>query len=325
MRGIAAFLVCGLLGASSAQAADCKLNMLGSVEMQVTPDSLMLPVTFANGTQKTFAFDIGAGLNVIAQDAASQADFHFRSLDPNIQITAYGQKVERLGNSPKFHIGTLPGDDVEFAVVPRQIGDGSISGHLGNRLFEGLDFELDIAQHKLNAFSTDHCPEKVVYWTKGGFAELPIRREGTVTSATMSLDGQPLHVTLSTREGSLIGMNAVRGLFNLDENSPGMVLDRTTSDGHKYFRYPFKSLIVDALTIGNPNILIYDEAPKAGCNNRPRIQDMNAPQGHVVDKPMNYVTCFSSDMRIGLSVLSKLHIYYSSKEKIIYATGAGAH
>jgi hypothetical protein len=44
----------------------------------------------------------------------------------------------------------------------------------------------------------------------------------------------------------------------------------------------------------------------------------------VVDKPMNYVTCFSPDMRIGLSVLSKLHIYYSTKEKIIYATGAGA-
>ena len=188
--GIAAFLVCGLLAANRRPIASC--NMLGSVEMQVTPDSLMLPLTFANGTQKTLLFDIGAGLNVITQDTANQADFHFRSLDPNIGITAYRQKVERMVNSPKFHIGTLPGDAVE----------------------------LDIAQHKLNVFSTDHCPANAVYWTKSGFAELPIQREGT---ATMRLDGQPLHVTLSTRAGSIIVMNTVRGLFNLDEKTAGHV------------------------------------------------------------------------------------------------------
>ena len=85
-----------------------------------------------------------------------------------------------------------------------------------------------------------------------------------------------------------------------------------------------KSLIVDALTIGNQNILIYDEVPKVGCNNRPRIQDMNVSQGHVVDKPMNYVTSFSSGMRVGLSALSKLHIYYSSKENHLRRRCRGA-
>ena len=49
VRTIAA-LVFLLAGAEAAQAAtDCKLNMLGSVDIQVTPETLTLPVTFANG------------------------------------------------------------------------------------------------------------------------------------------------------------------------------------------------------------------------------------------------------------------------------------
>ncbi|MBA2588107.1 MAG: hypothetical protein H0U98_05715 [Alphaproteobacteria bacterium] len=191
-------------------------------------------------------------------------------------------------------------------------------------MFEQLDFELDIAQHKLNVFSTDHCPEKVVYWTKTGFAELPLRREGTSLMTSMSLDDKPLRVTLHTHAGSVIGMNTVRELFKLDENSPGMTLAKTSPDGQKYYHYPFKTLTVDALTIGNPNILIRDEAPTQTCNNRPQIREMNAPMGHASEKPMVYVTCFKPDLLIGLSVLSKLHIYFSSKEKMIYATGAGA-
>ena len=324
MRTIAAFVFCGLLAAAGgARAADCPLNMLGSMDLQVSPDNLQVPLTFGT-VQKNFYLEIGSGLNMITQEAADQTGFHFHSLDPNIFLGGYGQKITRLGNSPKFRMGTLPGDDVEFGILPRPLEDGAVAGHLGNRMFERLDFELDIAQHKLNVFSTDHCPEKVVYWTKTGFAELPFRREGTILTTSMALDDKPLRVTLSTRAGSVIGMNTVRELFKLDETSPGMTLSTTSSDGQKYYRYPFKTLTVDALTIGNPNILIRDEAPAQGCNNRPRIQDVDAPTGHVVGKPMNYITCFKPDLMIGLSVLSKLHIYFSSKEQMIYATGANA-
>jgi hypothetical protein len=44
----------------------------------------------------------------------------------------------------------------------------------------------------------------------------------------------------------------------------------------------------------------------------------------VVDKPMIYVTCLGTDIHVGLSVLSKLHVYFSSREKLIYVTPAGA-
>ena len=324
MRTVVALMFCGLFASGSAQAADCPLTMLGSVDLQVSPDRLLVPMTFGT-VEKTFSLDIGSAFNAITQEAAEQAGFHLRSLDPNIKINVLGQKVVRTGNSPKFRMGTLPGDDVEFAILPQRLGDGAVSGSLGNRLFDRLDFELDIAQHKLNVFSPDHCPEKVVYWTKTGFAELPFRREGPLYMANMMLDDKPVHVTLSTSGGSVIGMSTVRELFKLDENSPGMTLVSTSPNGQKYYRYPFKSLTVDALTIGNPNILIYGEEAGAACNNRPRIKDTGAALGHVTDdRAQEYVTCFGPDLQIGLSVLSKLHVYFSSKEKLMYATGAGA-
>ncbi|HET7085754.1 MAG TPA: retropepsin-like aspartic protease [Rhizomicrobium sp.] len=323
MRQIAWLTLCGLLATwSNAQAADCPLKMLGTVDIKVLPNELQVPVTFGDA-QKNFIFDIGSPFNLVTQETARQAGFHIQSMDPNITIHSFGQKVERLGYSPKFRLGSLPGDDVEFAVLPGEMPENDVAGLLGIRLFERLDFELDISRAKLNIFSPDHCPEQVVYWTKTGFAELPFRRDGALLSTEMLLDGKPIRATLSTRQGSVIGMNVVRQLFGLDGNSPGMVPAGTAPNGRKYYHYPFKGLTVDALTINHPDILIEDEDP-AICNNKPRLEDEDAPKGHVVDKPMNYVTCYSVDMDVGLSVLRKLHVYFSSREKIMYVTPAGA-
>lgn len=322
MRGIAWLALCGLLlTAGGAEAAECQLKMLGTIDLEVTPDRVLVPVTFGD-QQKKLVLDIGSSLNVIDQESASQAGFRIRSLDPNITIYSMGQKIQRLGFSPKFRVGSLPGENVEFAILPEHMPYNDLAGILGMRLFERLDFELDIAQRKLNIFSPDHCPEKVVYWTKAGFAEVPFRREGTVISTQLLLDGKPVRARFSTFHNSTIGMNTVRQLFGLDENSPGMVLVNTTPDGEKYYRYPFKGLALESITVNNPNILIRGEAP-AACSNRPKLQDTDAPQGHVMDKPMIEVTCFGTDMTVGVSVTSKLHIYHSSGEKIIYITAAG--
>jgi hypothetical protein len=320
MRGIVGLGLCGLLlTAASAQAADCQLKMVGTIDLDVTTDQVLVPVTFGD-QQKKLALDIGSSLNVIDQESASQAGFRIRSLDPNIFIHAMGQNVRRLGFSPKFRVGPLPAEGVEFAILPEQM-PYNLAGVLGMRLFDRLDFELDIAQRKLNIFSPDHCPEKVVYWTKAGFAEVPFRRDGTVISMQLLLDGKPVRASFSTFQNSTIGMNTVRQLFGLDENSPGMVLVRTMSNGEKYYRYPFKGLAMDSITVNNPNILIRGEAPTT-CSNRPKLQDTDAPQGHVIDKPMIEVTCFGTDMTVGVSVMSKLHIYYSSGERLIYLTAA---
>lgn len=323
MRGIVWLALCGfLLTAGGAKAADCQLKMLGTIDLEVTqdPDQVLVPVTFGE-QQKKFALDIGYSFNVIDQESASQAGFRIKSLDPNISLHAMGQKIQRLGISPKFRVGSLPGEGVEFAILPEPMPYKYLAGILGIRLFERLDFELDIAQRKLNIFSPDHCPEKVVYWTKAGFAELPFHRDGPIIISQVLLDGKPLRATFSTFQNTIIGMNTVRQLFGLDENSPGMVLFKTMANGEKYYRYPFKGLALESITVNNPNIFIRGEAP-AACSNRPKLQDTGAPLGHVIDKPMVEATCFGSDITIGISVMSKLHAYYSSGEKIIYLTAA---
>jgi hypothetical protein len=82
--------------------------------------------------------------------------------------------------------------------------------------------------------------------------------------------------------------------------------------------------VADGLTVGNPNILVRGEPVGEECDGHMRPRDITA-QGHVSGAVTLMVTCYGgTDIQLGLSVLSKLRIYMSSQEKLIYLTGAGA-
>jgi hypothetical protein len=323
MRTILAMVVCSLLAIGAARAADCQLKTLGSVDLRVSSDELQIPVSLGS-SKKQFVFGLDYPFNLVAQETAEEVGFKIRSLDPNLTVVAFDTKLNRLGYSPKFKIGTIPGDDVEFLIMPGKVPDTDASGILASGMFEKLDFELDIGGSKLNEFSPDHCPGNVVYWTKTGFAELPFRVKDHVFLTDMVLDGQSIPTTITTVNSSIVGMNVIRRLFKLDENSPGMVPARTVTAGVKYYRYPFKSLTVDTLTIRNPDILIYGEPLEYECGDATRkMQGLSATD--YVFSNTKLSNCMGPNIQIGLSVLKKLHLYFSSREKIIYATGADAN
>ena len=169
---------------------------------------------------------------------------------------------------------------MEFLVLPKSATLTGAAGALGARMFEKADMELDAAHSKLNLFASDHCPEKVVYWTKTGFAELPFKKDMVDRITTnMVLDGVPVSVSLRTSGQSDIGMNAMRRLFKLDETAPGMTVVETKPDGQKLYRYPFKTLTADGLTVANPNILILGQQIGEECNGAARPKDAARRRG----------------------------------------------
>ena len=323
MRGIAGLVLCGLLATGSAQAADCQLKQFGSFDITGMPDRILIPASFGD-IQKPFVLDLTTNLNYVSEDTVAELNLKTRPVSshaPNISLGA----ITKLAYAPKFQVGPFKGEDVEFLVLPKSATLTGAAGALGARMFEKADMELDIAHSKMNLFAPDHCPEKVVYWTKTGFAELPFKKDMVDRITTnMVLDGVPVSVSLRTSGQSDIGMNAMRRLFKLDETAPGMSVVETRSDGRKLYRYPFKTLTADGLTVANPNILILGQQIGEECNGAARPKDAKAA-GHVSNAGDEIVTCYGGpDLQLGLSVLSKLRLYFSSQEKLIYATGAGA-
>jgi len=316
-----------LLGTGIAQAQECGLKQYESISMEVTANQLLLPVSL-NGTPKQLVFEMGNAFSALSMATVEQMDLPRTSLSSNIEIVRDGARVRDTVRVPDVQIGKLNLKSMEFLVVPPSGYTGNVVGDLGTRLFQSMDFELDMAGGKFNLFSADHCPGQTVYWTKSGFIQLPIKpsKELGYIRVPMTLDGQSLTVALSTSGRSFIGMNAMRRIFNFDETSPQLSPVDGEYLGHKLYRYSFKALAADGLTVSSPDILIFDEKPRPECNDKLHFTSFGQAPVHSTEPAQDQVgRCFGGhDVELGLSVLKKLHLYVSSKEKLLYITGAGA-
>jgi hypothetical protein len=314
------------LGASAAWADDCTLKQFGSVPMEVYPDHLLLPVTFGT-TPGKLVFRMDDAASGINSDFAQKQDLYVTSMPPNVHFHRDGEEIRRIARVPELHLGQQTLADMEFLMLRPGRYSGEVVGDLGTHLFKSVDFELDMAGRKLNMFSNDHCPGKAVYWTQTGFAKLPLKpAEGLdFIRAQLMLDEHPVMVAFSTVGRSRIGMNAMRAFFNVDETSPDLVAVSQDLLGHKLYKYPFKALTADGLTITNPDILVYDEQPKPECSDKLHFTFPDPlQQMHSTDQA-RLTRCFGGDdVVLGLSVLKKLRLYVSSKENVIYLTSAEA-
>ena len=325
MRVWAAAIAALLLGVGAAQAQDCGLKQYDSLTMEVYPDRLLLPVTLGT-VPKKMILRLEDAVNGMDAAAASALDLRITSIPPNIHFHRGGEEITRIAHVPEMHFGRQTMKNVEFLMVRAGHYDDEAVGDLGTQMFQKVDYELDIAGAKFNLFSPDHCPGKTVYWTKTPFAELPLKPspELTYIRTEMMLDDHPVTVALSTVGRSRIGMNAMRRLFNVDENSPELTVVGQDLLGHKTYRYAFKTLTAGGLTINNPAIMVYDEEPRPGCNDKLHFAMPEPSAFHTSDRPQ-LARCFGGDDAVlGLSVLSKLHIYVSGQEKKLYLTSAEA-
>jgi hypothetical protein len=316
-----------LIGTASAQAqapaSNCVLKQIESIPMEVYPDHLVLPVSFGTTPEK-LVFRMQNSGSGIDGALADKLNLRINSPPPNVRITRDGEDVQRVAHVRDMHLGRLTIGDMEYLMMkPGHYGDG-LAGDLGTQLFDKVDLELDIAGKKFNLFASDHCPGQAVYWTRD-YAQLPLKHEQNFAflRAEVSLDGRPLTVSFSTEGHSRIGMDAMRRLFNIDETSPQLTAIDEDLLGHKTYRFAFKSLTADGLTVSNPDILVYDEAPRPECKAAPHFTDPD-DRVHSTSQPNLTRNFGCNDAVLGLSVLSKLRIYVSRKENMLYISAAGA-
>lgn len=314
-------LAAGVCMSVPSLAADCTLIKVASLDIDPTlSDAIAVPVTI-NGAPRKFLVDTGGVVSTVFDDAA--AELHLDPLPGGngaIMYDAAGKKLDRSVTAASFGIGEMHGSNLHFVLVPNHDGSNDVVGTLAPDMLRNFDVDFDFAARKLNLFSPNHCEGQVVYWATA-YADIPFSLDSNHITIPVTLDGQDIKAMIDTGSTrTLISAGAAKRLFHIDNNSPGVErIPGTTADSLVQFRYRFKSLVIDGVTVNNPSVELLPDLMEQKMN-----RDMETEFGIVAHNPIYGPTVDAPRFIVGLDVLRKLHLYIAYREHKLYVTAADA-
>jgi len=309
-----------LLAASScayaAEEKSCNLHPVASIDL-IFGDSgpIMVPVTI-EGHDLTMLLDTSTPMTWISEGASSQLALHSQPVSGYATWQIGGARIQRYLHVEGLKLGTSRFKEVDVGVNPLQKtwSAAEPAGVVGMPTIGAFDVDLDLAHHKLNLISTDHCPGKVVYWADA-YQSIPMRLAPTgVYYFPMELNGRKIESVLSTGDPMTdLPADVSREVFNVDSNSPDVEIDKVAdgSEGAVYKAMELTSA-AGALKILNARVRL--------------ITIKHCPlqkEGGVVAYGAGCIG--GAPLRLGFNVVSKLHLYLATKEKMLYFTSADAH
>ncbi len=307
-----AAVVCG-----TANADDCKLQRIASMDFTEN-GSIIVPVSL-EGTSVRMALDTGAPLSAVDPIVAHNLHLIQRRIMQGFVYDIAGEPITYIAVLHDLGLGDMHAGGVDVMVWPSPMGggDGRIGGTLAADMLRHYDIDIDFGSHKLGLFSQDHCSGRVVYWTTGDVAVVPMHivNSGHII-VPVKLDGQPFDAVLDTGSTfSFISEETAYNRFHLTMKSPDVtkVGDNEAPGAIPLYRHVFKTLELEGITIANPAIAMFEnvgksrEAPHLGS----RIGDANESGGN-------------TDFILGLNELHHFHLYIAYKEQNLYISPATA-
>jgi predicted aspartyl protease len=315
-RFVCALLTCGFLATSlaTANAADnCKLIQIASFDF--TGDGSIIIRATIEGTIVPMALDTGSPLSAIDPTVASNLRLGQRSISWDMFRDVSGEKFTKIATVHDLGLGNAHASDVQLLVWPSALAkDGHIGGTLGADLLRHYDVDIDFAARKVNLFSKDHCPAKVVYWTANNIAIVPIHvvKTGHIM-VSVTLDGQPFNARLDTGSSlSVLSQEAAANAFNLKTGSPDapQITDVDISSTLPVYQHVFKTLSLEGITIRNPAVeIISFHSMDPGLGSR-------ISRGEESFGATNFI--------LGLNELHNLHVYIAYDEQNLYISPSTA-
>jgi len=321
---------------SPALADDCgPLKQIASLDMTVGPGGrYLVPVTI-NGTPQTMLLNTAGGITSLRQDGADAMGLH--PIDAShIKLLSGNGTASQSYVQTDFKLGGIRMPDLQLMVMPK-VGDNTppFVGSLAGDVLQLYDVEMDFAGRKLNFFSKDHCPSKVIYWKTQAYAVVPVTLQlptsddsrtgfrlysyrGSHINVPVTINGKDLTAALDTSSlPSTMSIDTAKYTFGVTAETPGAVpVDSPDGDPrHRMFSYTFPSLTFDTVTVTNAKFLIY---PNLVGSKDPNNGFRTGTRARRVDDG------FGGRTTIGLEVLRKLHLYVAYGERKLYITPASA-
>ena len=294
---------------------DCQLKQYASLDLKrIINRAYLVPVTLQNVSGYMF-LDTTQGISSVTTAAADRLHLELQPMPHGVKLTAEGISIKKVATIKELAFGgarfarwtllVLPA-----AATPQYDAHPEVFGILGMDIFQKLDVELDLANNKMNLFAQDHCPGQVVYWSQTS-AAVPLKSGGLhELYFTMELDGKKLETTMATGAPSTtLATDVTRKLYDFDQFSPG-VDSETDSSRRIYAHYRAMKLSNEGVTVFNAHINLID----------PRVKECRVGTR---EGAATYDGCTGvHPLELGLNVLTKLHLYIATKEKMLYITPA---
>jgi len=294
------------------KAEDCKHLKGLWLELTPTPEGYLVPMS-VNGKPHLFFLNLQDPYAVLDESIVAEAGLPTKK--PSFKILSKDKPVEQVATARTIQLGPLPRHDAEFLVSPHfpNWGDKA-DGEIGINILSGLDLELDLGHNKLGLFVQDHCPF-TPYWRFDVMGSAPFQVMPTSAFLMpMRLDKTEIIASFGTNnQRSYLSGTAAKMLFGIDIDSAGVIPSGQDNAGKPLYRYPFKTLSAEGVTINNPAISFH--------------QDDHKPCGGVAGKWFNRIrnngSCLGGgDVALGLTELKQLRFFFDFKEKKVYFTPA---
>jgi hypothetical protein len=333
MKPLFASLILLITLSAPAFADDCGLKQIASIDMTTGPGGRYLVPVSINGTPQTMLLNTAGGITSLRQDGADAMGLHPIDASHIKLLSSNGNASQRYVQMD-FRLGTIDLPRLQAIVMPNAgTGTPPFVGNLAGDILELYDVEIDFAGRKLNFFSKDHCPGKVLYWKNDAFAIVPITLQlptgdssrtgyrlfsirGSHIHVPVTIKGKDLKAALNT--GSLISTmstDTAKYMFGVTAESQGAAPVQDPNAPPGSFTYTFPSLTFDTVTVTNARFLV---TPNLTGTKDPNNSFRTDTRIFRVDDGIG------GNTTIGLDVLRKLRLYIAYGERKLYITPASA-
>lgn len=264
-----------------------------------------------NGQPKYFLLDTGAAITALFPTSVLSMKLPIKPTAGRVYSVSGGV------SSYAAHVNTFSFGNIDFGGGDVMIFPGMIisdtsreyAGLLSPELFWRYDVEMDFARNTLNLFSRDHCDGQVVYWSPASVSVIPIKiSDSNLVTLPVKLDGVLMEAVIDTgAPDSVLNLTVAGKSLNVDLNAPEI---ETIGDGDVVrYRKRFHTMEFEGLVVSQPILSIVPDYMKdAMAKNAPAAQ-----KDKVAGLP---------DIILGMNVLSKLHIYFATRENRLYVSPA---
>lgn len=308
-------IVAILFQGNAAWAEDCgPLKQINSVDLVAGPNRVLVPVSI-NGIPKLFLLDTGGDVSQINGGVARELGLTLQ--DANVKLLdMYGHASDKMVRLDKFTLGRMSGENVHMAVQPDpDFGKGTrFVGLFSPDLMGRYDVEIDFGTYKMNYFSPDHCPGRVVYWPHTALAVTPMTFHKRHIRLPVTVDGKRVTAEIDTgATNTVLRAEAARRLFDIVPETPGNVPLNSQGMAAAFGRV-FSTLDFEGVAVKNPHVVIVPELigtkdPNNGTQTGTRTKKADDIEGR-------------PDMLIGMDILKKLHLYIAFDENKLYISEA---
>ena len=313
-------LACTTSFAVPATAAECgPLQLVTSLPLTPLSPGNVVTVPVAIGDRPMqFLVDTGGVTSMVTRRTVREMNLSPIKVDGRL-IGISGAYSDEMVRVPSFTVGKLRQEGGYLAIEPAKedpndTRPAAFGGVLGPDMLQKFDADFDFGGKKLNLISQNHCEGKVVYWPATATAVVPFAHDaaGHLTFP-MTLDGRRVRAMLDTgATRTNLNLNVARGTFGIDTSAPDVEKVGELKGGYTadVYQKRFKELAADGVIVTNPMITLLPDMIKTTSEPRPTgslIRDVNAELPELI---------------LGMSVLSKLHVYIANKEHKLYITAA---